>query len=387
MSRALEQLLILWLVIMHEASGGLLILTGGGTAGHVMPNLALAPVFRAAGYEIAYIGSRGIEQELSVKAGIRFLNVQSGKLRRYFSVENVIDVFRLLIGIFQSFILMLRLRPVCVFSKGGFVAVPVSVGAWLAGVPVVSHESDVSPGLANRIISRFARMNVYAFPETSRYLTSRKSRCVGIPVRPEIFSGERARGLRVCGWSPDGPDGALPVVLFMGGSQGAKFINDVVLEALPRLLQFCRVVHLTGRGKLESAKPGQISPELADRYRAFEFLNTELPDVLAASDLAFCRSGANSIFEMLAIRKPMILVPLEKGSRGDQILNAESFKKQGWADVVREDDLNATVLVTTIRNALRDLDAIKLRMNSGFDRESSAAAILEEVQSAIKGQG
>ena len=379
--------LILWSVIMRDGSHGLLILTGGGTAGHVMPNLALAPVFRATGLEIAYVGSRGIEQELSEKAGIRFFRVQSGKLRRYFSFENVLDVFRLCVGVLQSYFLMLRLRPVCVFSKGGFVAVPVSVGAWLAGVPVISHESDVSPGLANRIISRFARMNVYAFPETSRYLAFRKSRCVGIPVRPEIFSGDRARGFRICGWSLEGPDGALPVVLFMGGSQGAKFINDVVLEALPVLLQFCRVIHLTGRGKLESGKAGRLPGELAARYRAFEFLNSELPDVLAAADLAFCRSGANSIFEMLAVRKPMILVPLEKGSRGDQILNAESFRRQGWAEVIREGDLNATVIVEAVQNAINNLEAIKVRLNSGFDRDSSAAAILEEVHAAIRGRG
>jgi len=173
----------------------------------------------------------------------------------------------------------------------------------------------------------------------------------------------------------------------MGGSQGAKFINDVVLEALPVLLQFCRVIHLTGRGKLESGKAGRLPGELATRYRAFEFLNTELPDVLAAADLAFCRSGANSIFEMLAVRKPMILVPLEKGSRGDQILNAESFRRQGWAEVIRESDLNATLIVEAVRNAINDLDAIKARLGSGFDRDSSAAAILEEVHAAIRGRG
>lgn len=380
-------LLILLRVTMREPKTRLVILTGGGTAGHVMPNLALAPFLLNAGYELAYVGSRGIEEELAKKAGIRFFRVQSGKLRRYFSFENLIDVFRLCAGILQSLGLMFRLRPACVFSKGGFVAVPVSIAAWIAGVPVISHESDVSPGLANRIISRFARMNVYAFPETSRYLASRKSRCVGIPVRAEIFAGDKSRGLQICGWSNVGPDAHMPVILVMGGSQGAKFINDIIVESLPRLLEFCRVIHLTGRGKMESGTTSTLDAGMASRYRAFEFLNAELPDVLAASDLAFCRSGANSIFEMLALKKPMILVPLEKGSRGDQILNAESFKRQGWAEVVREGDLTPDTLVTAIQNAVQELDGLKARLESGFDRQSSPNAILQEIESAITGRG
>lgn len=375
---------------MRDSGPRIVVLTGGGTAGHVMPNLAISPALKEAGFDLVYIGSHGIEENLVRSAGIKFVQIQSGKLRRYFSLENLLDLFRVFAGTVQSFFLMLRIRPVCVFSKGGFVAVPVAVGAWLARVPVVSHESDVSPGLANRIISRFASMNLYAFPETSRYFVGRSSRCVGIPVRPEVYSGDRGRGLALCGWSGADAAACLPVVLFMGGSQGAKFINDLVAESLPELLLFCRVVHLTGHGKMEAPKFGvtqvdALSSQIRDRYKSFEFLNRELPDVMAASDLAVCRAGANSIFEMLAIKKPMILMPLEKGSRGDQILNAASFKHQGWAEVLREADANRDSLVSVIRNALDSRDATVSRFPPGVASEVSGQAIIEELNAAIKG--
>lgn len=377
---------------MHEATSNLVVLTGGGTAGHVMPNLALAPVLCDAGYSLVYVGSRGMEEELAEKAGIPFFRVQSGKLRRYLSLENFIDVFRLLFGIVQAFVLMVRLRPACVFSKGGFVAVPVAVGAWLAGVPVISHESDVSPGLANRIIARFARMNLHAFPETARYLSGRPSRCVGIPVRPALFEGDKETGLALCGWGVAGatpdkdPDGSLPVVLIMGGSQGAVFLNDLVMRSLPELLRFCRIVHLTGRGKMSGSGLDSIPSEQRSRYRAFEFVNSELPDILALTDLAVCRSGANSIFELLALGKSMILVPLEKGSRGDQILNAESFRKQGWAQVLREDDLDPKILVSTIRKSIASAIDHQAPASRAFERQSAADAIVSEVDAIVKGQ-
>lgn len=372
---------------MPEVISKLIVLTGGGTAGHVMPNLALAPELKRAGFSLAYIGSRGIEEELVKHAGIRFFQIRSGKLRRYFAFANLFDVLWVAVGIFQSFLLILRLRPACVFSKGGFVAVPVSIGAWLAGVPVVSHESDVSPGLANRIISRFARMNLYAFPETLGYLFGRPSRCVGIPVRPEIYLGERSKGLQLCGWSGSGLDSHLPVVLFMGGSQGAKFINEVLVSSLPELLKFCRVIHLTGRGKMNVAQLEALPVEVRSRYKFFDFLNQEMPDVLAASDLAVCRAGANSIFELLAIRKPMILIPLEKGSRGDQVLNAASFNQQGLAKVLRESEITLDQFVSTIRGAFGSLEVFRTNIKSDFTREGAAQAIIAELNAAIKGQG
>jgi len=257
----------------------------------------------------------------------------------------------------------------------------------LAGVPVVSHESDVSPGLANRIISRFARMNLYAFPETSGYLSGRPARCVGIPVRSEVFFGERSRGFELCGWTGTDLNSHMPVVLFMGGSQGASFINEILLSSLPEILGFCRVIHLTGRGKMNGAQLDVLPVEVRSRYKSFEFLNQELPDVLAASDLAVCRAGANSIFELLAIKKPMILIPLEKGSRGDQVLNAGSFKKQGLAEVLPESEINRDLLVSSIRKAVGSLESLRANLKSDFTREGSIQAIIEELKAAIKVQG
>jgi len=371
---------------MPEFPSQLIVLTGGGTAGHVMPNLALAPELEKAGFNLAYVGSRGIEEELVKQAGIRFFQIRSGKLRRYFAFANLVDILWVAVGICQSFILMLRLRPACVFSKGGFVAVPVSIGAWLAGIPVVSHESDVSPGLANRIISRFARMNLYAFPETSAYMSGRPSRCVGIPVRSAIFLGQGPKGLELCGWSDSGLESSLPVVLFMGGSLGAKFINEILVSSLAEILEFCRVIHLTGRGKMDVAQLQALPVKVRSRYKSFEFLNRELPDVLAASDLAVCRAGANSIYELLAVKKPMILIPLEKGSRGDQVLNAGSFKKQGFADVLPESEINRDLFVSSIRKAVGSLESLRANLRSDFTRESSIQAIIEELNAAIKVQ-
>jgi UDP-N-acetylglucosamine--N-acetylmuramyl-(pentapeptide) pyrophosphoryl-undecaprenol N-acetylglucosamine transferase len=360
----------------------LVILTGGGTAGHVMPNLALLPALLASSFRVEYIGSKGLEEELVTKAGIRFHRIQSGKLRRYASVENFLDLFRVAAGVLQAFILMLRLRPACVFSKGGFVAVPVAIGAWLARVPVVSHESDVSPGLANRIIARFAHMNLYAFPETARYFAGRPAKLVGIPVRREIFTGDAIRGVNFCGWNSSHESYYLPVVLFMGGSQGAKFINDLVHAALPDLLQFCRVVHLTGRGKQERDPVGSFAPQMRDRYRDFEFLNEQLPDVLAAASLVVCRSGANSIFELRAMRKPMILIPLEKGSRGDQLLNARSFKAQGEAEILLESEASVSALVRMISEQLSKRTVSSIQIVADEDRENAEALVIDEIRRA-----
>ncbi|MEY4630822.1 MAG: hypothetical protein RIQ81_942 [Pseudomonadota bacterium] len=367
------------------SANNLVLLTGGGTAGHVMPNLALVPVLRASGFRVEYVGSQGLEADLVARTGLVFHRISSGKLRRYASIENFFDVFRVIAGLFQAIVLMIRLRPACVFSKGGFVAVPVAIGAWITGVPVISHESDVSPGLANRIISRFARINLFAFPETARFFGSRPARLAGIPVRPEILAGNRDRGLARCGWGKD--HSSLPVVLFMGGSQGAKFINDLVFAALPDLLKSCRIVHLTGRGKQDGFSRDSLPSELRGNYQSFEFLNEELADVLAAADLVVCRAGANSIFELRALRKPMILIPLEKGSRGDQILNAESFRAQGEATVLREGEASANLLASMVLQQIQTSAPTQVQGRSDDPFVSAEQVVLDEIKSAVRGPG
>jgi UDP-N-acetylglucosamine--N-acetylmuramyl-(pentapeptide) pyrophosphoryl-undecaprenol N-acetylglucosamine transferase len=326
-----------------------IVLTGGGTAGHVMPNLALLDELRRAGFTPHYVGGHGIERELALKAGIPFHGVLTGKLRRYISLRNFLDVFRLIAGICQAIVLIARLKPRIVFSKGGFVAVPVTLAAWVFGVPVVTHESDYSPGLANRIIIPFSRKILYTFPETAKYLPKEKATFVGTPVRSELFEGDAEKGREFCGFK--GSD--KPILLVMGGSQGAQRINDALREILPNLLETFNVVHLTGRGK-------QIDFHAAG-YKGFEFVGPELKDIFAASSLVVSRAGANSIFELLALKKPMLLIPLEIGSRGDQILNAKSFVANGWAASLSESDLAPGVLSAAIMGVHKNAPDIKAK--------------------------
>jgi len=324
-----------------------IVLTGGGTAGHVVPHLALLPELRSRGWDVSYLGSAGIEKELALRAGIPFHQISVGKLRRYFSWRNFSDLFKVAWGLLQSLAVLLRLRPDVVFSKGGFVSVPVAVAARLLGIPVVAHESDVTPGLANRMIVPFATRILYSFPESAQHLPSKKAVLVGTPVRAELFRGERGRGFDLCGFSQEETK---PVVLIMGGSQGATKINNAVSAALPRLLERYRIIHLAGRGKLTGA--------VTSGYKVFDFVSGELADLLAASEFVVSRSGANSIFELLALKKPMLLIPLEEGSRGDQIVNAKSFHKKGWANTLSERSLSTDNLIGALAKLEMDAAAM-----------------------------
>lgn len=349
-----------------------LCLTGGGTAGHVTPHFALLPQIRARGWEVYYVGSAGLEKPLVEAAGIPFRTIKTGKLRRYFSVENFLDVFRVVIGTLQAAGIMLRERPDAVFSKGGFVSVPVAVAAWLLRIPVVSHESDLTPGLATRIIARFARQLVYTFPETGRYLPQGAEQ-TGTPVRPELLEGDKARGAVLCGFDPAA---ALPTLLVMGGSQGAQRLNEALLAALPVLTQTWRIVHLTGKGKAIDFRH--------ERYKAFEFVSDEMKDLLALADVVVSRAGANSIFELVAVGKPMLLVPLEQGSRGDQVVNAESFERSGWAHVLREKDLTTASFLAQVARLAAEADRVRDQQKSfaGRDAARKILAIIERVGGA-----
>ena len=305
---------------MTEKSGPVrmkkIVLTGGGTMGHVSPNLALIPELQKEGYEVHYIGTeKGIEHEaIAALPGVTYHVVKSGKLRRYFSWQNFTDPFRVIAGAFQSAHLIGRLKPDVLFSKGGFVAVPVVYGARLHRVPVVCHESDLTPGLANKLSKPCAKRIATTFPECAEALGS-KAECVGTPLRPSLFTGEREKGLGLLGFS-----GRKPVLLMMGGSLGAQSVNKALREALPRLLPVFDVAHICGKGNLDAALEG------TEGYTQLEFLSAELPDVLAAADLVLSRAGSNALMEFQALAKPMLLVPYPKGaSRGDQILNAQSL--------------------------------------------------------------
>ena len=311
--------------------GKRIVLTGGGTAGHVTPNLALVPELRARGYEILYIGSyKGIEKELITKAGISYKAISSGKLRRYFDLKNFTDPFRVIRGYFQSRKIMKEFKPDVVFSKGGFVAVPVTFAAKKLGIPVIAHESDMTPGLANKLSAPSAVKICCNFPETLKLLPKEKAVFTGTPIRSELLKGDRKKGLELCGF-----DEEKPVLLVIGGSLGAVHINDQVRAVLDELLKDFQIIHICGKGNLDESLSNKQG------YIQFEYVDKELKDLFAAADIMVSRAGANAISEILALRKPNLLIPLSKeASRGDQILNAGSFKKQGFSAVLMEEDMN-----------------------------------------------
>ncbi len=309
----------------------IIVLTGGGTAGHVIPNLALLPLLTQAGWRAEYVGSEaGIEKRLAAEAGLPFHGIASGKLRRYFDWKNFSDPFRVIAGAFQAWSVLGRLRPRVVFSKGGFVAVPVVFAARLRGIPVIIHESDLTPGLANRLAIPFAAAVCASFPETLRHLPAAKAVLTGAPIRAELFRGDRAKGEAFLGLA----GGGHPLLLVVGGSLGSRNLNAALRAALPDLLARYRVAHLCGKAGIDPAWEGKPG------YRQLEYVSAEMPDVLAAADLILSRAGSNAIFEFLALQKPHLLVPLPlSASRGDQILNADAFAAEGYSRVLREEDI------------------------------------------------
>ena len=343
-----------------------IVLTGGGTAGHVSPNQALIPLLLESGWEIHYIGTKnGIERTLiEPMEGVTYHAVSSGKLRRYFDLKNFSDPFRVIAGFFQSVFLLSRIRPDVLFSKGGFASVPAVFAAALLRVPVVMHESDLTPGLANRLCKPFAKRVCTTFPECAESLGP-KGLHTGTPLRAALFSGDRARGLALMGFS-----GERPVLLMTGGSLGAQSVNAVLREALPQLTARYDVCHLCGRGNLDASLEG------AAGYRQFEYLTDELPDVFAAADLVLSRAGSNSLSELLALRKPMLLVPYHSG-RGDQVQNAASLKARGLAHVLPQQELTAARLTEEIADLERDAGALRERLRAQPDADGTRAVLAE----------
>ena len=322
-----------------------IVLTGGGTAGHVTPNLALIPRLKADGWEIHYIGgANSPEQQLIAQVpDVTFHAVSVGKLRRYFDPRNFTDPFRVVRGIRQATGIIRRLKPSVVFSKGGFVSVPVVYGAALNGVPVVIHESDMTPGLANKLCAPFAKVECCTFPEAVQY-TKGKGVYTGTPIRPELLSGDREAGLRRFGFNEH-----RPVLMVMGGSTGAQAINQALRLALPKLTGNFQVLHLCGKGNSNPDYNGDSN------YVQYEYMNEEMADAYACADIIVSRAGANALCEILAAHKPALLIPYPKSaSRGDQILNAESFRARGLSHVLMQEDMTPDTLVKAIEKLYHD---------------------------------
>lgn len=312
-----------------------IVLTGGGSAGHVTPNIALLPALKNAGYEITYMGSYdGIEKKLIGDFDIPYVGIATGKFRRYLDPKNLTDPFRVIKGFSEARKFLKTYQPDVVFSKGGFVSVPVVRAAASLGIPCIIHESDMTPGLANKLCIPVARKVCCNFPETMKLIPSDKAVLTGSPIRVELSQGNKLAGLDMCGFSANDP-----VIMVIGGSLGAANVNKVVREALPTLLTDFQVVHLCGKGKVDNLLLN------TPRYKQFEYIKAELKDVFAMADLVISRAGANAICELLALKKPNILIPLPaSSSRGDQLLNARSFEAQGFSIVLNEDDLTPELL-------------------------------------------
>ncbi|MDD6667258.1 MAG: undecaprenyldiphospho-muramoylpentapeptide beta-N-acetylglucosaminyltransferase [Lachnospiraceae bacterium] len=348
-----------------------IVLTGGGTAGHVTPNIALLPALREDGYDISYIGSyNGMEKQLIKAEGVPYYGIDSGKLRRYFSWKNFSDPFRVLHGYSQSLSLLRKIKPDVIFSKGGFVSVPVVLAARKLHIPALIHESDMTPGLANRIAMKGAVKVCCNFPETVSKIEGGKGVLTGTPIRQELMKGDPEKGLAFAGFTSD-----KPVLLIIGGSQGSVFINNAVRGSLDELLQEFQIIHLCGKGHLDPKLDGR------EGYRQYEYISKELPDLFACASLIISRAGANAICELLALRKPNILIPLSKNaSRGDQILNARSFEKQGFSKVLEEESINADILTETVRDVYKNRQTYidTMEQKQGIDSITKIVNLLDE---------
>jgi len=325
-----------------------IVMTGGGTAGHVTPNIALIPRLKELGYDIHYIGTEsGIERKLIEKEGIPYHTVKAGKLRRYVDIKNLTDTFKITQGLMQSIVIINKLKPSIVFSKGGFVSSPVVWAAWMNRVPIVIHESDITPGLANKIAIPFAKKVCYTFPETEKYIAKEKGVLTGIPVRENLFSGKKEIGRRACNFEDN-----KPTILIIGGSLGSEVINKAIRGALKSILNSFQVCHICGKGNIDKNYEG------IKGYKQFEYVSEELPDLFAMADLIVSRAGATVLYEILALRKPNILIPLsKKASRGDQILNAQSFRKQGLSYVIMEEEIDKKSILAGIEKVYNNRTA------------------------------
>jgi len=349
-----------------------IILTGGGTAGHVTPNIALLPRLKELGYDIQYIGSyTGIEKELIEPFGIPYHGISSGKLRRYFSVQNFTDPFRVLKGFREAHKLIRQLKPDVIFSKGGFVSVPVVLAGKRCKVPVIIHESDMTPGLANKIAIPSAAKVCCNFPETLKSLPEGKAVLTGSPIRQELLSGNKIAAMDMCHFTSD-----KPVILVIGGSLGAVAVNNAVREALPELLKDFQIIHLCGKGKMDE------SLKDVEGYCQFEYIKNELRNLFALADIVISRAGANAICELLALHKPNLLIPLSaNASRGDQILNARSFERQGFSLVLEEEQLTKETLLATVKNLYENRTTFINSMKNSGQQDSIGTIIklIEEV--------
>lgn len=352
-----------------------IIMTGGGTAGHVTPNVALIPALEEKGFEVKYIGSKnGIEKEIIEKNKIPYYSISSGKLRRYFDIKNFSDPFKVLKGVFEAGRIISKEKPDVIFSKGGFVSVPVVIAASIKKIPVVAHESDITPGLANKLASPFCDKLCVTFRESLKYVKGDKGILTGSPIRKEILEGSKLRGLKKTGFT-----GEKEILFIMGGSLGSKVLNDVIRDNLDELLKEFDIIHICGKGNIDESLKNKKG------YIQYEYVNEELPDLMTMADYIVSRAGANSIFEFLALKKPTLLIPLSrKASRGDQILNAKSFEKEGFSLVLEEEEITKESFMKKVREMQKQKQSIVNNIKKGNKQVGNDAVIKVIMQSLKK---
>ncbi|MEH7114668.1 undecaprenyldiphospho-muramoylpentapeptide beta-N-acetylglucosaminyltransferase [Neobacillus niacini] len=349
-----------------------IVFTGGGSAGHVTPNIAI--INELDNWDKYYIGSKkGIEKELIKKVGIPYFGINSGKLRRYIDFENFVDIFRVIKGCFEARSVLKKIMPDLVFSKGGFVSVPVIIGAKSLGIPIYIHESDMTPGLANKISQRFSTRIFTSFEETKEFFPKNKTMDIGSPIRKEIINGSAIKGRDFLGF-----DHHSPILTIMGGSLGAKKINAVVRQSLDQLTATYQIVHLCGKNNLD----GHLTSH--SRYKQFEYVHEELSDILAATDIVITRGGSNAIFEFLALNIPMLIIPLGLDqSRGDQILNAKAFQDKGYSLTLEEEKLTRETLIENLNTVYKNRFEFKKNMKDSH-KGNALQTLVDEINKSSR---
>lgn len=353
-----------------------IVLTGGGTAGHITPNIALIPELKRECFEIHYIGTKeGMERQLIEPLGIPYHSVHAGKLRRYLNLKNLTDLFQIARGFAEALAIVAKIKPDVVFSKGGFVSSPVVWASWFHRIPVVIHESDITPGLANKLSIPFASKICYTFPETKEYLPLAKGVLTGLPVRENLLRGDVAKAKRICDFSDN-----KPVLMIIGGSQGSEILNNAIRSILGQITKKFNLCHICGKNGID------LSLNQVQGYKQFDYVNEDLPHLFAMADLVISRAGATTIFELLALKKPNLLIPLSKqASRGDQILNAYSFGKQGFSKVLPEEDLNPESLLTQINSVYDSSDQYIAAMNTS-QIPNGVQAVISTIETLTKSE-
>lgn len=351
--------------------------TGGGTAGHVFPGLAVAEEIRKTWHgKIVWVGSKkGMERRFARQSGLEYESIPTGKMRRYFSLRNILDIFKILFGVIKSYRLCNRYKPVLVFSKGGYVSVPLVFAAGRKGIPVITHESDTDPGLATKLNARTAAKICIAFEETKKYFEpsmQEKLVVTGNPVRKGISGGSAERGRKLLGIPAD-----KKMIFVLGGSQGARQINDLIRKVLPDLESKYFILHQMG--------PALYVPSRDPLYRTVDFIGEEMPDFLAAADLVVCRAGANTLAEISLLGKPAILIPLMGGAgRGDQVKNARLFKQYRAVEVLEGEEAVPEALKERIISIMEDREkraelSKRIAALAHLDAAAKAAGVIRQL--------